>query len=127
MTAALELPGVPPPRRRRHLAPHAGGARGTPRGYKRHRALGERACGDCRAAWNDYEPPVPQQGDELLQLLDDVDEAGDCPAVDDRGRPCQRWDLPAAHTDQMHQHGRHTWPVVPVAALAAPALKEAAQ
>lgn len=33
-----------------------------------------------------------------------------CPARHGRHR-CQRWDLPAAHTDGVHQAGRVTWPV----------------
>jgi hypothetical protein len=54
----------------------------------------------------------------LLDLIrrhpaDDVEPAVDCPAVDDAGRPCGRWDLPAAHVDGMHGAGKRRWPVTP--------------
>lgn len=33
-----------------------------------------------------------------------------CPAVDDvTGRRCERWDLPTAHSDDLHQAGRRQW------------------
>lgn len=32
-----------------------------------------------------------------------------CPARHGRHR-CERWDLPAAHTDGDHSSGRHRWP-----------------
>lgn len=34
-----------------------------------------------------------------------------CPARNDAGRQCQRWNLPAAHTDGDHRAGKSTWPV----------------
>lgn len=58
-----------------------------------------------------------------------------CPARRGRHR-CARWDLPAAHTDGVHQAGRVTWPVddgegqmeldLNAATSAAPARQEAA-
>jgi hypothetical protein len=59
-----------------------------------------------------------------------------CPALDDAGRRCQRWNLPAAHTDRNHQNGRRRWPYIAppeqlaldltdAAARAAPARMEA--
>ena len=54
-----------------------------------------------------------------------------CPALYSSGKQCFRWDQPAAHTDGMHEtRDGLKWPypeqlLLDLAAVAAPALKEA--
>ncbi|HET8661114.1 MAG TPA: hypothetical protein VFM55_19220 [Micromonosporaceae bacterium] len=52
----------------------------------------------------DWEVPTP------LNLVMRLTRPPICPARHRRHR-CQRWDLPAAHTDGVHQAGKSTWPV----------------
>lgn len=37
-----------------------------------------------------------------------------CPARNAAGRQCERWNLPAAHTDGNHRAGKAVWPVQPI-------------